>query len=169
MKHALIINNQFVRFLKDSYQNTYPGGKLKANEQCLPVVDTPTPAYDSSTEKVINEGYVIENDQYVRKWRVEPLTELELAERDWHGNIGWAKRIVVPALKSLKMQMANVLTYWDDEGMPRAEQEGLIFLYCKEILPEHQPFIDAANSQLNPAGYAIVIEDRPEILENEQV
>jgi hypothetical protein len=60
--------------------------------------------------------------------------------------------------------MANVLTYWDDEGMPRDEKDGFIRLFCREVLEMHRTFIDIANSQL-PPHLQVMEEHRPEILD----
>jgi len=43
---------------------------------------------------------------------------------------------------------------------------GLIILWCNEILDMHMNLIDQANLSLQPMGISILVEDRPEILNN---
>ena len=130
----------------------------------LEVINNPAPDYNPATHRLTSEYIVnLEELQYVRVWTEVALTAYELAVREWvHPE--WAKRIKVMNEPALKMKMANVLTYWDDEGFPRDTHNGYIRLWCNEVLPSHQVFIQTANEWLEQFNEEVHEEDRPKIL-----
>lgn len=149
----------------DGYRAKYPQGKLKHNEAEAQVIETPRPDFNPDTHKVIQLEWEIDTIAltYTRKWEVVPLSDYEIALREWvHPE--YAKRIRVLDNKALKIQMTNVLIYWDEEGMPRDMKNGYIRLWCNQILPEHTAFIDSANEFLAQFGEQVYEENRPEIL-----
>ena len=161
-------NETISDILPDLYANLFPQGKLKEHEYNLIVVNLPTPTHDTTTHKAIPLPYVIDVEArtYTRGWDIVALTEQELATREWvHPQ--WAKRLRVLNEPALKLQMANVLTYWDDEGFDRDTKDGYIRLWCNEVLPSHRVFIDTANEWLAQFGEQVHEEDRPEILNTE--
>jgi hypothetical protein len=157
------ITNQLVS--NDTYPDGYKHFKPTHIIE-LEVVNTPAPTYDTNTHKAIMIPYSRVGDTWVNGWDVIELSEQELAERDW-GQPDWPVRLRVIADKGLKLQMGNVLSYWDDEGMPRDEKNGFIRLWCREVLPAHNAFITAVNDQLAAFGEQVYIEDRPVILNPE--
>jgi len=152
-------------FYKNGYAAKYPEGTLPNHIIELELINTPAPSVDSMIEKLEMDEWLIdvENKKYIKQWKVVDLTDVEIAQREWvHPR--YAKRLRVIDNKALKMQMANVLLYWDEEGMPRDVKDGYIRLWCQETLSEHQAFIDSANEWLAQFGEQVHEEDRPEIL-----
>ena len=143
------------------------GGKphpIPVHYVIVEVIDTPAPPYDSAIER-LQSKYVLdlEAKTYTLTHEIIQLSEYELATREWvHPQ--WAKRLRVLNEPSLKLQMANVLTYWDDEGFPRDNHNGYIRLWCNEILPSHQVFIQTANEWLEQFNEEVHEEIRPAIL-----
>ena len=169
-KHILYntITNTLGISYTGNYTDNYPKGKLKPYEIELEIVNLPIPEHDTSTHRAVALDYVIDVEArtYTRGWDIVALTEQELATREWVYP-QWAKRLRVLNEPALKMQMANVLTYWDDEGFPRDTHNGYIRLWCNEVLPSHRVFIDTANEWLAQFGEQVHEEDRPEILNTE--
>ena len=148
------------------YTDNYPQGKLKPYEIELEIVNLPAPEYDTSTHKAVALPYVVDVEArtYTKQWDIVPLTEQELATREWvHPE--YEKRITAP--KMLTIQFAGVLKWFEIENLPFKSDDNFIYLWCRFIRPEHQSLIDAANSQLEGTGLSIIIEDRPQILNPE--
>ena len=166
---SILYNTQTNKLIGISYNGTYtdnyPKGKLKPYEIELEIIYLPAPEHDNNTHKAVQLPYVVdvENKTYTRGWDIVPLTEQEIATKEWvHPQ--WAKRLRVLNEPALKLQMANVLTYWDDEGLPRDTKDGYIRLWCNEILPSHRVFIDTANEWLEQFNEEVHEEIRPAIL-----
>ena len=172
MKKHILYNTQTNELIGKSYTGTYtdnyPKGKLKPYEIELEIVNLPPEQHDTTTHRAVALDYVadVEAGTYTRGWDIVALTEQELATREWVYP-QWAKRLRVVNEPALKMQMANVLTYWDDEGFDRDTKDGYIRLWCNEVLPSHRVFIDTANQWLAQFDEQVHEEDRPEILNTE--
>jgi hypothetical protein len=143
------------------YAELYPQATIPAGLREVDYIDTPFPAIDTAIEKAVNTGYHYdsETDSYKQVWEVQPLTELELAQRDWIYP-EWKKRIIAPI--QLAELYPGIETHFRLNEFPIVVKKELkaVYLYCDTILKDHQSIVDAN------AGI-ITIQDRPEILNNE--
>jgi hypothetical protein len=148
------------------YIDKYTQGKLNNGIIELEVIDVPAPHFDPTTHRAKQLEWEIDTfaETHTRQWEIVPLTEYELAVREWK-HTEYEKRITAP--KMLTIQFAGVLKWFEIENLPFHSDENFIYLWCRFIRPEHQGLIDIANSQLEGTGLSIVIGDRPEILSNE--
>ena len=146
-----------------TYNDRYPHGKLNEGIIELEVIDTPMPPYDHDTQRVVNRGYLLFEGKWVRSWEVIPLTDKEIAAREW-GYPQWSMRLRVIDEPTLKLQMANVLVYWDEQGFTRDVKDGYIRLYCNEVINSHRVWIDTANEWLEQLNEQVYEETRPSIL-----
>jgi hypothetical protein len=169
MKHLIyntIDNEIVVPPYNGLYTDNHPRGILKPYEIELEVIDVPTPPFNPATHRAKQLEWEVDTfaKTYTRQWEIVPLTEYELAVREWK-HTEYEKRITAP--KMLTIQFAGVLKWFEIENLPFHSDENFIYLWCRFIRPEHQGLIDIANSQLEGTGLSIVIGDRPEILSNE--
>ena len=79
----------------------------------------------------------------------------ELAMQDWH-EPAYALRIRAP--KSLALEYPQMYVWFQINDLPIHKVGDEALLYCNEILPEHQPLVDALDSvtvenRPNPADY----------------
>jgi hypothetical protein len=70
--------------------------------------------------------------------------------KDWKFPL-YAIRIVAP--KELALAYPEIYVWFQVNDFPIEKREGQVLLYCNEILPQHQPLIDAIES--------IYVEKRP--------
>lgn len=106
------------------------------------------PEYDPETEKLTGTW---------GNWQVVPLTDYELALRDWKYP-EWAKRIIAPLELALDDTGAKIAIWFQLNGFPIEKiDDSTVHLYCNVILPQHQTIVDGF-------GELVTIEDRPQIL-----
>jgi hypothetical protein len=157
------------RTYEGGYIKSYPSATIPIDMVELEVIEIPEPIIDINIHKVVDLGYDVDitAKTYTKIWDIVSLTERELAIRDWvHPEYPVMLKVIDN--KALKLQMGNVLAYWDDEGFPRDEKDGYIRLWCEKVLPEHHAFIASANQFLAQFDEEVYELDRPEIL-NHQV
>jgi hypothetical protein len=151
-----------LRRFNGGYNAEFPQATLPENIIELQVIETPAPQPGENHKAILGEWAIdLELKTYTMQWEIVPLTEYELAEKEWvHAE--YSKRITAPEF--LLMQFANVLTHFQAHGLPTKVTETTVQLWCNFIRPEHQSMIDAANNALEGTGMSIVINDIPEIL-----
>ena len=125
----------------------------------LEVINTPMPAYDHTTHKATMTAYQRVGDTWVNGWVVEPLTEYELAVRDW-ADLSSAMRIVAPIQLVLDDFGNKMETWFRITDLHIEKKDGMIRVYCSKILDEHQAIYDQFVG-------VITVEQRPEILNPE--
>jgi hypothetical protein len=104
------------------------------------------------TQKRI-ESWEVVGEQYVQSWEVVDKTPLEL----WHYP-DWCKRIIAPATLVMDDVGVKMLGWWQIMGFPIEREGDFVYLYCNQILPQHQAVVDQLQG-------VITIEDRPEHIE----
>ena len=160
-KHILYntITNKLGISYTGNYTDNYPKGKLKPYEIELEIVTLPIPEHDKNTHKAVPLPYVanIEARTYTRGWEIVPLTEQELATREWvYPNYEF--RIVCP--KQLGEQYPAMYVHFMMEELPiekHPTNENLRVIYINTILPQHSDLI----MQLQEV---VDVEARPEVL-----
>lgn len=77
-------------------------------------------------------------------------TVYQLACEEWM-HMDYAIRIVAPI--ELALSYPEIYVWFQVNDFPIEKREGQVLLYCNEVLPQHQPLIDAIES--------IYVEKRP--------
>ena len=157
MKKHILYNTTTEKVIGKPYKGTYtdhwPRLKLKEWEVELEVIETPMPPYDYDTQRVINEGYKVIENKYVRTWRTEPLTAYEIAIRDWM-HPEYEFRIIAPAELAFTDDGPKLKAWFDLNDLPIEKlQTGMIRVYCNTILHP---------DMLHQYQDFILIENRPE-------
>jgi hypothetical protein len=104
------------------------------------------------TQKRI-ESWEVVGEQYVQSWEVVDKTPLEL----WHFP-EYLKRIIAPATLVMDDIGVKMLGWWQIMGFPIEREGDFVYLYCNQILSQHQTVVDQLQG-------VITIEDRPEHIE----
>lgn len=121
----------------------------------LVVTEQPAPNYDSSTQRATSSWQAdLQTLQYIQSWTIQDKTQYEIAMEDWR-HPQYQKRIIAP--KELLFDDIGIKMYgWFQlNGLPvELVSDTYIYLWCNEILPEHQTIVD------NLQG-VITIEDIP--------
>jgi len=160
---TVIINqdNQVVRgpFSKP-YVELFPKATINEGLREVPYVNTPKPVIDSAIEKAIDTGYHYdsETDSYRQVWEKQPLSDYELAAKDWL-HIHRKKRIIAPI--SLAEQYPGIETHFrlNELEIEVLKDQGVVHLYCDTIKPDHQPLIDANPNVLEEDIPAILLQN----------
>jgi len=145
----------------NGYKAKHPQGKLKANESEAEVIETPKPVIDTATHKVIQLESEIDTFAltYTRQWEVVPLSDYEIAARDWV-HIDMNFRITAPI--ELTEQFPGLYASFQVRGLPVIKiNETQVQIYVKTILQEH-------SDKLMDVQDMIDIEPRPEILTTDE-
>jgi len=141
----------------DGYTAKHPQGKLKPNEAEAQVIETPKPVYDTATHKVIQLDWEIDTFSltYTRQWEVVPLSDYEIAARDW-AYIDMNFRITAPI--DLTEKFPGLYASFQVRGLPVIKiNETQVQIYVKTILQEHSDILMDVQESVD-------IEPRPEIL-----
>jgi hypothetical protein len=77
------------------------------------------------------------------------LTEQEIKENDW-GQMDYALRIVAPL--TLALQYPQIEVWFRLNGLPIVVKDAMVYLYCNEILAEHEQLVTGLN---------LTVENRP--------
>jgi hypothetical protein len=121
----------------------------------LVVVPSAAPSYNEETQRLTSSWEVNTTTlQYIQSWQVVDKTQYEIAMEDWKYT-EYLKRIIAP--KQLLFDDIGIKMYgWFQLNNLPVEliDDTYIYLWCNEILPEHQAIVD------NLQG-VIVIQDRP--------
>jgi len=146
------------RIIHTPYMNYYVATGTRPNlpegTVELVVVDVPPPQYDAATQKLSSIWQVdLQTNEYRRIWTVTNKTQSEIAMQNWKHS-QYLKRIIAP--KGLLFDDIGIQMYgWFQlNNLPVELIDNNIYLWCNEILPEHQAIVD------NLQG-VIVIQDRP--------
>ena len=163
MKKHILYNTNTDKLIskpyKGRYTDNYPQGKLKPYEIELEIVNLPIPEHDTSTHKAIPLPYVanIEARTYTRQWEIVPLTEQELATREWVYT-EYKFRLIVP--KQLGEQYPAMYVHFMMEELPikkHPTDDNLRVIYINTILPQHSGLIESLQEVID-------VEARPEVL-----
>jgi hypothetical protein len=133
----------------------------------LEVVETTKPE-PTATEKLLPVSYDIEinegehdltgiNGTATEVWAVVDKSAYEIAMEGWH-HPDWCKRIIAPATLVMDDVGVKMLGWWQIMGFPIEREGDFVYLYCNQILPQHQTVVDQLQG-------VITIEDRPEHIE----
>jgi len=154
-----LYNTQTQQIIYTSYNGYYTVDgvrpTLPENIIELVVVDTPAPNYNTITEK-LSWTWVVDSIalEYRKEWVIENKTPYEIAMEDWRYP-QYLKRIIAP--KELLFDDIGIKMYgWFQlNKLPVELIDTNIYLWCNEILDEHQAIVDSLDG-------VIVIEDRPD-------
>ena len=136
--------NTFSKIYENGYDVPIPEDYVKK----LVVVDVDKPALE--VNQWATSKYVVKGDEYKQVWTVHTKTAYQIACEGWQ-HMDYAIRIVAP--KELALSYPEIYVWFQVNDFPIEKQEGQVLLYCNEVLPQHQPLIDAIDS--------IYVEKRP--------
>lgn len=123
----------------------------------LVIIDTPPPPYDQQTQHLMQSWYIdLINFEYKKTWVIQNKTQYEIAIEEWK-YVQYTKRIIAPADLIFNDIGIKMYGWFKLNDLPVELIGDYIYLWCNEILPEHQTIVDSLNG-------IIVIEDKP--LEN---
>ena len=158
MKKHILYNTTTNQVIGKPYNGTYtdhyPQGILNEGIIELEVIDTPMPPYDYETHRIVNEGYKVIENKYVRTWRTEPLTAYEIAMRDWM-HPDYEFRIIAPAELAFTDDGPKLKAWFDLNDLPIEKLgTGMIRVYCNTILhpdliQKYEGFIEVENRPEN--------------------
>jgi hypothetical protein len=115
-------------------------------------VNSDPPEHNPETQKLI-ESWSVKWGKYRQEWEVVDKTPLEMWQHP-----DWAKKIIAPAALVMDDIGVKMLGWWQIMGFPIEREGDLVYLYCNQILPQHQAVVDQLQG-------VITIEDRPEHIE----
>jgi hypothetical protein len=139
---------------ENGYKAKHPGGIVNIGRE-IPMIDTEPLPFDPATQRLINEGYVVENNQYVRKWRIDQLSERELAEREWKHS-EYQFRIRAP--RQLGEQYPGLYAHFQLNRLPIEDYNAqIVDVYINTILQHHETLLQALQN-------VIEVHARPSIL-----
>jgi hypothetical protein len=144
-----ILYNQNTKQLSKFYENGYNLPIREPYMHELEVVDI-QPTIEKN--QWLTSGWIVDLDkkQYVKVYTVHTKTAYQLACEEWL-HMDYAIRIVAP--KELALAYPEIYVWFQVNDFPIEKREGQVLLYCNEVLPQHQPLIDAIES--------IYVEKRP--------
>jgi hypothetical protein len=129
--------------------------QLPPNVVELLVVNTQPPTYNETTQYVNSDWQVdLQTLQYIQSWTIQDKTQYEIAMEDWR-HPQYQKRIIAPKELLFDDIGIKMFGWFQLNGLPvELVGDTYIYLWCNEILPEHQTIVD------NLQGI-IQIQDRP--------
>jgi hypothetical protein len=136
---------------KDGYPHYLPDHIIQ-----LEVINNPMPEIDNNTHKATMTPYKREGDTWVNGWVVEPLTEYELAVRDWKF-IEYKFRIRVP--RALGEAYPGLYAHFQLNRLPIEDYtDDIVDVYINTILGHHSDLLEVLQN-------VVEVHARPAILE----
>ena len=122
-------------------------GTLNSDTVELAVIENTIPPFNPDTQERTFE-YVadVENKTYTKVWSVRDLTEYEIKVKDWE-HTEYPIRIKAPEGLILDDIGIKFFGWWQIRELPIKKKEGFLYLYCYEIMEEHQPVFDDLTTQ----------------------
>lgn len=134
--------NQLSRIYENGYNVPIPAHE-KSFIHVLEVIEPSQPSYNTATQRLSGE-WVIDTDasQYKKVWSVTDKTAYELACESW-GQMDYALRIVAPL--TLALNYPQIEVWFRLNNLPIVVKDGMVYLYCNEILKEHEQLVTGLN------------------------
>lgn len=148
-------DNTVSEITEKRYTELYPGGLLNNGVIELEVIHTPAPPFNHLTHRLINDNYKRVEDNWVRQWRVEPLSDYEIALRDWK-HLDYQFRLRVP--RHLGEEYPGLYAHFKLFNLPIEDYTAqIVDVYINTILQHHSNLLQSLQN-------VVEVHSRPEIL-----